>query len=182
ENSLVQLRALLQNPLHLPRDYQFKRIEGYDVSNTSGLQAVVSMVVFTNGEIDKSQYRSFNIKTLNTPNDYQMLQEALLRRVQHQEWDEPSLLLIDGGKGQVRKVWQALQNTRWQQLPLIGLAKDPDRVVIPIIEKDKIINWEIASLTSDNLALQLLQQIRDEAHRFGKSRHVRRREKQLLGI
>lgn len=183
ENAQGQLRTILRDELSLPREYEFSRIEGYDVSNTSGQLAVVSMVVFTGGEADKAEYRSFNIRSLETPNDFMMLQEALCRRAKHLEWSLPDLLLIDGGKGQVRKVWEGLRGTALAERPIIGLAKDPDRIVIPRVGEKAgapaLVDWKIVRLSDDAPALQLLQQVRDEAHRFGKSKHVKRREQKL---
>ena len=183
ENALIQLKTILRDYFNLPREYQVQRIEGYDVSNTSGLQAVVSMVVFTDGEADKSEYKSFNIKTLATPNDFAMLAEALSRRANHlDDWRQPSLFLIDGGKGQVKAVWQVLQATALAHIPVIGIAKDPDRLVIPQVTAEKKLTWQVLNLGNDNLGLQLLQQVRDEAHRFGKSKHTQRRDQALLKI
>lgn len=181
-NSLVVLRQLLADSFKLPRQYQFERIEGYDVSNTSGQEAVVSMVVFTAGASDKSEYRSFNIRSLQTPNDPAMLAEALGRRITHDEWRRSSLLLIDGGKGQLRRVLEVLRGSSWQQVPIVGLAKNPDRIMIPQVTnwQPLKITWQILRLPDDNLGLQLLQQVRDEAHRFGKSHHTKRRDRATL--
>jgi excinuclease ABC subunit C len=185
EQALIQLKQILSTYWHLPRQYRFTRIEGYDVSNTSGKQAVVSMIVFIDGVAEKSEYRSFNIKTLNSPNDVAMLAEVLERREKHDEWDRPELILIDGGKGQVRSVLRVLEKTKWHFVPIIGLAKNPDRIIIPVKKESETqrmkIDWVVLTLTGDNLALQLLQQIRDEAHRFGKSKHIKRRQKEMLG-
>lgn len=183
ENALIQLKAILREHFQVPREYQVHRIEGYDVSNTSGLQAVVSMVVFTDGEADKSEYRSFNIRSLETPNDFAMMAEALGRRANHvDDWRTPDLFLIDGGKGQVKAVLRVLQDTDFAAIPVIGLAKDPDRLVIPTWTSEGKLTWEVLNLGNDNLALQLLQQVRDEAHRFGKSKHTKRRDKADLGL
>lgn len=184
---LIELRQILSTYQNLPREYVIDRIEGYDVSNTSGKQAVVSMVVSVGGQMDHSQYRSFNIRSLDTPNDFAMMAEALGRRVTHREdWPSPQLLLIDGGKGQVRAVLEKLRATSWQTMPIIGLAKDPDRLVIPQVAPGQAgrlkINWTLLNLGGDDLALQLLQQVRDEAHRFGKSHHVARRLKSSLQL
>ena len=187
-DGLAQLRQILSDHLALPREYRLHRIEGYDVSNTSGQQAVVSMVVALDGRMTPREYRSFNMRGLNSPNDFAMMAQALRRRAAHsQDWPTPQLLLIDGGKGQVRAVLEELRETPWRGLPVVGLAKDPDRIVIPAQvawgEPGRLkIEWDIVTLTGDNLALQILQQVRDEAHRFGKSRHVKRRAKASLGI
>ena len=127
EDQLIYLRKLLHTYQAVPASYKLERIETYDVSNIGGQQAAVAMVTTVAGEMAPSEYRLFNIRTLNTPNDYQMMKEALLRRQNHAEWGKPSLVVIDGGKGQLRaalSVWQ------WQ-CPVISIAKDPDRIIIP---------------------------------------------------
>lgn len=178
ENALIHLYQILANYLSLPKNYQFKRIEGYDVSNTAGANASVSMVVFTNGLPDKKQYRLFNIETLNTPNDYQMMKEALLRRKKHLEWLWPNLIVVDGGKGQVRTALGVFQENQL----VIGLAKNPDRLVIPLKSNNSSIVWQIITLPTNHPALQLLQNIRDEAHRFAKKQHLKIRQKSLFSI
>lgn len=179
-NQLAYLRRLLHLHLGMPKEYPLTRIEGYDVSNTSGTQAAVGMVCFTNGEVDLSQYRLFSIRLLQTPNDFRMLQEALLRRQNHPEWPRPDLIVIDGGKGQVRAALQVLQ---WS-LPVIGIAKDPDRLVFPKVQpaKDRAtkrltIEYDIVQLEPTHPALQLVQHIRDETHRFSKKHHTRLRQR-----
>src|SRR5207302_1258312 len=133
----------------------------------------------------KEEYKLFNIRLLKTPNDYAMLQEALVRRQNHPEWGTPDLVLIDGGKGQLRaalKVWQ------WTT-PVISIAKKPDRIIIPILppherEKNaekmeaeihdlKGLKYHELSLEVGHPALTILQQVRDEAHRFSKRQHTR---------
>jgi excinuclease ABC subunit C len=180
KDALVQLSGLLHEHLGLPAGYQLDRIEGFDVSNTSGKQAVVSMVVFTEGLSDQSQYRLFNIKTLDTPNDFAMMAQALKRRSEHDEWIQPSLIVIDGGRGQVSKVIQSLENTPLRAVPVIGLAKRPDRLVLPATDTDAKRLWQALTLLPGDPVLHLLEQIRDEAHRFGKKHHVSRRSKALF--
>ncbi|OGJ38377.1 MAG: hypothetical protein A2383_03940 [Candidatus Pacebacteria bacterium RIFOXYB1_FULL_39_46] len=176
QQGLTELRKILQTYTNFPRTAKLTRIEGYDVSNIQGTNAAVSMVVFMAGQAKKQHYRLFNIYTLNTPNDYQMLQEALQRRQNHPEWKKPSLVVIDGGKGQVRaalKVWQ------WNN-PVIGIAKNPDRLIIPTKQEGKKIDYEILKLPTNHPTLKLIAQIRDEAHRFAKQQFARRHTKQLL--
>lgn len=188
---LIYLRRLLSTFFSLPKTYPLTRIEGYDVSNIQGTNATVAMVTFLNGSAAKDQYRLFNIRTLKTPNDYAMLQEALLRRQNHAEWGAPNLLLIDGGKGQLRaalKVW------RWTT-PVIAIAKKPDRLIFPIVpadqkEKDledneetrslKNLEYREVTLEEGHPTLMLMQQVRDEAHRFSKFQHSRMRDRSMF--
>ncbi len=202
---LIYLRRLLSTHFNLPKTYPLTRIEGYDVSNIQGTNATVAMPVFINGQAAKDQYRLFNIRTLNTPNDFAMMQEALVRRQNHLEWGAPNLILIDGGKGQLRaalKVW------KWH-CPVISLAKKPDRIIIPYFDDTKteaatrkkqnkktaephlvpleepakdlrFLKYHELKLTEQHPALVLLQQVRDESHRFSKFQHTRLRDKSML--
>ena len=181
--SLVYLRSILHDYLRLPADYQLRRIEGYDVSNTSGKKAMVSMVVAIEGEMRADEYRLFGIDNKNEPDDYLMHKMAQERRQKHfADWGRPDLIVIDGGKGQVRSALKAYDYQ--MAVPIIGLVKNPDRIVLPIkIErsgKTAKIEYKILSLAVDDMALKLLSRIRDEAHRFSKRAHLRRREKDLF--
>ncbi len=186
QDGAVYLKDILAEYLNLPRTTPLERIEGYDVSNTMGTNPSVAMVVFTDGRADNSQYRLFNIRSISTPNDYQMMKEGLSRRQNHSEWGMPDLIVIDGGKGQVRaaaSVWS------WKA-PIIGIAKNPDRLIIPIIDWNtkpegsaislKKLDYHVLKLKPDNPALQLVQQIRNESHRFSKKQHSRRRLKNMF--
>ena len=143
----------MQQPQDIP-----SRIEAYDVSNISGAFAVGSMVVFTEGIIDKSQYRKFKIKSIppagGGANDIAMLKEILERRLNHKEWPMPDLILIDGGKGQAYGAKDVLRSRRLN-IPVVGIAKGPDR------DKNEIIADK--DITIDK---KLLLRVRDEAHRF----------------
>jgi excinuclease ABC subunit C len=115
------------------------RIECYDISNIQGTNATASMVVLTHGEIDKSQYRRFKIKrewdTRNKkdlPNDFAMMKEVLMRRLKHEDWHFPSLIIVDGGKGQVSSGLTALAESGIE-IPLVGLAKREETIVVPTI-------------------------------------------------
>lgn len=187
EQGLLELRKLLTLYQHLPKTIPMSRIEGYDVSNTSGKLASVSMVTFVNGQPAPEKYKLFNIKTIDTPNDYQMIQEALLRRQNHPEWGRPDLVVIDGGKGQLRS---ALQVWRWHT-PVISIAKDPDRIIIPTpIERQDDqkrpdsqkprLSYHLITLPEHHPTLTLIQHIRNESHRFSKKQHTRRRLKNLF--
>lgn len=146
-----------------------ERIECYDISNVSGKNATGSMVVFTNGEKDSSSYRKFKIKKnyLDKPNDFAMMQEMIERRFSHKEWQMPSLLVIDGGKGQVSSVSEVLMKLNLI-IPLIGLAKKEETIITS--------NLEEIRLSKDSKALLLLMRIRDEAHRFAITYHRKLRK------
>jgi len=185
-DGLQYLQKLLKEYMAVPMSHQLTTIEGYDVSNTQGTDAAVALVTFTVGASDPKKYKLFNIRTLTTPNDYGMLQEALTRRLKHPEWGKPNLLVIDGGKGQLRaalKVW------RWRT-PIISIVKNPDRIIIPKLQFPtielnkptpiKLLEYHVLQLSETHPALQLIQRIRDEAHRFSKKQHQKRSERQLL--
>ncbi len=160
-----------------------KRIEGYDISNIQGTNAVGSMVVFKDGLPAKSEYRKFKIRSKSTPDDFAMMKEMLERRVvriKNQEssikdkntWPIPDLIVIDGGKGQLGIAASIIQNSKFK-IPVIGLAKRLEEIYLPN-KKDPIV------LPIDNPALQLLQRLRDEAHRFGITYHRNLRSKQAV--
>lgn len=171
EMGLIELQKMLVDYTDFPKNKKLTRIEGYDVSNIQGKNAAVSMVVTKNGKADNSLYRLFNVYSLDTPNDYQMMKEALARRQNHPEWGKPDLIVIDGGKGQVRA---GLQVWKWQA-PVIGIVKNPDRLIIPLEKGYKIIN-----LPENHPSLNLVQSLRDEAHRFAKKQWGRRHLKKML--
>lgn len=169
---LTLLRHTIAEHAGIPKSFPLQRIECYDVSNIQGTNASVSMVVATDGEIDTDAYRQFRIRLLDTPNDFAMLQEALTRRQNHPEWGEPSLVVIDGGKGQVRavkKVWS------WS-CPIIGIAKNPDRLIIPTPHA----GTDVVTLPPDHPGLLIIQRLRDEAHRFAKKYHSTLRTRTML--
>lgn len=189
EEGILQLRRILAMYLNISHKYPLHRIEAYDVSNIQGTNATVAMVTSIDGQPTPSEYRLFNIRTLQTPNDFWMLREAVLRRQNHPEWGQPDLIVIDGGKGQLRAV-----QTVWQwPCPVISIAKDPDRLIIPITKRYQVMpkadpddslmriqKYEIIKLPSHHPALKIIQQLRDEAHRFSKKQHSRLRTKRMF--
>jgi len=153
---------------------EISRIEGYDISNTLGKQATGSMVVFNHGEPSKKNYRRFKIVGGNTPNDPAMMSEILKRRLEHIEWIYPDILLVDGGKPQVGAIVELLENLNIE-IPVVGLAKKFEKLVVK--DGNKLIELEVPR---SNLALRLLQHIRDEAHRFANSYHRKLRAKSYI--
>jgi excinuclease ABC subunit C len=168
-------RALLelQESLDLP---EFPaRMECYDISHVQGSHTVASMVVFTDGKPDKQNYKRFKIKCAEgRPDDFQSMAEVIRRRFSHgtdeSGWDEPNLVIIDGGKGQLGAAVDALRSLEIYDQPIISLAKKFEEVYLPNRSRPVI-------LSRDSMALFLLQQIRDEAHRFAITYHRNLRAK-----
>ena len=179
-NELVDLLGLPDYP---------KRIEGYDISHMQGTDVVASMVVFTNGVSDKSEYRKFKTK-INHNNDFYNMNETLLRRLSEKNikaWGKPSLVLIDGGKGQLDAAIKARDERGCSKLPFIGLAKREEQIVIAKERSNITLNTDVLhklggfmTETDDFILLniphstnlvKLLQRIRDESHRFAVSYH-----------
>ena len=147
-----------------------KRIECYDISNTSGKEATGSMIVFVNGQSQKSQYRKFRIKFKSSPDDYEMIREVLTRRFKN-SWPKPDLIVIDGGRGQLNSAAAVLGRFDLD-IPLISIAKKFEE----IYTVDKLLPLR---LEKENPARQLIQAARDEAHRFALSYHRLLRTKKL---
>ena len=159
-------------------ELNLKRIECYDISNFSGKEATGSMVVFINGDKSGKDYRRFKIKTKDTPDDFFMMKEMLSRRFKSKGWDEPDLVVIDGGKGQVSSALVALV-TRGKQIPLIGLAKREETIVIPQKQMGQKLEFLEIKLSKDTGGINLLRRIRDEAHRFAINYHRLLRKKRM---
>ena len=142
-----------------------KRMECYDISNVSGVDKVGSMVVFTDGEADKYEYRSFRIRTVEGANDFASLQEVLRRRLaklgteEEERFAKPQLIVIDGGKGQLSSVKAIFDELGVSDIDLVALAKQEEEVYT--LWQD-----EPVRLDRRDYALRTLQRIRDEAHRF----------------
>lgn len=135
------------------------RIEMYDISNLSGTAATGAMTVAIDGALAPREYRHFTIKSINTPNDVEMMREMLTRRLNHKDWPKPDLIILDGGKSQLSIV-------NWD-IPTFGLAKQ-DEIIFDV-------NNNQIKLDRSNTGLQLLQQLRDEAHRFSRRLHHKHR-------
>jgi excinuclease ABC subunit C len=169
--------AALQAALGLPASAQ--RIECFDVSHTMGERAVASCVIFDRLAMQTGEYRRFNVAPAQGGDDYAAMREALTRRcarIVAGEYPAPDLLVIDGGKGQVAVAADVLAEQGLHDTRLIGIAKGPERkpgeedIVFP--DRDDVLN-----LPPDHAGLHLLQQIRDEAHRFAIQGHRARRAK-----
>lgn len=179
--ALDKAMAEIERELNLPR--LPLRMEGYDISNIQGKDAVGSMVVFEKGKPKPAHYRRFRIKTVPSADDYAMLQEVIRRRFGHikkkaadaSSWAiMPDLVLIDGGKGQLSSVVREMHNIGADAVPVASLAKEREEIFIP--QRLKPINLPYTSP-----GLQLLQRIRDEAHRFAIGYHRNVHKKQVFG-
>jgi excinuclease ABC subunit C len=152
-----------------------RRMECYDISNFQGAQSVGSMVVFENGRPRTGEYRRFRIKDVKGANDYASHQEVLRRRFHHTKtgeegneeelrWRLPDLVVIDGGKGQLSAAKEVLDSLGFEDLAVVGLAKEREEIFLP--DRD-----EPVLLPATSPALYLVQRLRDEAHRFAITYH-----------
>lgn len=167
----------LQVALDLPQAPQ--RMECFDISHTQGSQTVASCVVFVDGAASKSDYRRFNISGITPGDDYAAMRQALQRRyarIRAGESRQPDVLLIDGGLGQLSVAAEILGELGISGVTLLGVAKGPDRR--PGMEQLFLLGRDAPLiLAADSPALHLVQQIRDEAHRFAITGHRQRRAK-----
>lgn len=145
-----------------------KHIECFDNSNIQGTNPVASMVCFKNGKASKKEYRHYNIKTVIGPDDFQSMYEVVKRRYSRlleEGKPLPNLIVIDGGKGQLSKAKEALQDLNiYGQIPIIGIAKRLEEIYFP---EDKY----PVHISKKSISLRLLQNVRDEAHRFAITFH-----------
>ncbi|GAB4218850.1 MAG: excinuclease ABC subunit UvrC [Candidatus Microgenomates bacterium] len=152
---------------------KLKRIECFDISNLNDKNQVASMVVMTNGRIDKKQYRKFKIKNQNLKSDFERINEVLKRRLKNKDWPNPDLIIIDGGKPQLKVVIDVLRNFN-KDIPVLGIAKNPDRLIIGNE------NFLTVKYPQTNKGFNLIRLLRDEAHRFAKKYHLKLRRKDFL--
>ena len=175
-NTRMRLEAL-QQALELPEPPQ--RLECFDISHTQGEQTVASCVVFVDGSASKADYRRFNIRGITPGDDYAAMRQALERRYKRVlagEGKLPDILLIDGGQGQLSTAAEIIGDLGVADMLLLGVAKGPDRR--PGMEQLFLLGRrQPLILPPDSPALHLVQQIRDEAHRFAITGHRQRRGK-----
>ena len=155
---------------------EINRIESFDISNIQGSDSVAGMVVLDRGKFDKNQYRVFNIRSVVGADDFRSMAEAVdrrYRRLLEEGKALPDLILIDGGRGQLNAALAALKKLGIEAMPIAGLAKREEEIYVP--EREEPIRLE-----RRDPALQLLQMVRDETHRFAVSSHRRRRSKRTL--
>ncbi len=191
ENASLQLKEIqlqkMKNLGNVPysvsalqRDLRLKtlprKIECFDISNLQGTDTVASMVVFEDGKPKKSNYRKFIIKTVEGPDDFSSMREVIERhysKLQIENQPLPDLIMVDGGKGQLSSAVEILDKLGFNNYNIIGLAKRLEEVFFPG-------QSESLSIPKTSSGLKLLQQIRDEAHRFAITFHRTRRSKRII--
>ncbi|MFQ5657688.1 MAG: excinuclease ABC subunit UvrC [Candidatus Methylomirabilales bacterium] len=150
------------------------RIEAFDISNIQGMLAVGSQVVFQDALPSRSDYKRYRIRTVTGADDYAMLEEVLRRRfARASEWPLPDLFVIDGGRGQLNVALKVARGLGYRDLPIIALAKEEESIHHPLRPVPM-------ALPDGSRAKHLLQQVRDEAHRFAITYHKKLRKKQSI--
>lgn len=191
QNAILQLKEIqlqkMKKEANVPyvlnalkRDLGLKnlpvKIECFDISNIQGSDAVASMVVFEDGKPKKSLYRKFIIKTVEGPNDFASMQEVFTRRysrLKEENQKLPDLIMVDGGKGQLSSAVEILEDLGFKDYQIIGLAKRLEEVFLPGMSDPQ-------NIPKTSSSIKLLQQVRDEAHRFAITFHRERREKRII--
>jgi excinuclease ABC subunit C len=165
----------IQKDLNLPKPPYY--MECFDNSNIQGCNAVAACVVFRNGKPSTKEYRHFNIKTVEGPNDYASMKEIVFRRYSRlikEEKPLPDLIIIDGGKGQLAVAVEALSELGvYEQIPIISIAERLEEIYYPG-------NPYPLCLDKRSNSLKTIQHIRDEAHRFGITHHRNKRSKETF--
>lgn len=170
ENNLEEMRVILKK--YFSQLIKLDRIEAYDISNLGLNQAVGSMVVMKNSQIDRGEYRRFKIKQKGLRSDFDRLKEVIKRRLK-QDWPVPDLMIIDGGRPQIKTIIKVFQENQIN-IPLLGIAKNPDRVIVGVEELPNLF------LKNDSQVLNIIRRLRDESHRFARKYHLFLRSKDFL--
>lgn len=162
---ISDLRTLLSTKFSIQ---SLNRIECFDIAHLQGVSATASMVVLVDGEKENSEYKHFKVKQKNGQSDYGSMREIAGRRVKYiEDWGKPDLIIVDGGLGQVKIFNDVFVKN---DIPVVGIAKHPDRLVFPDGTKIRL----------KGQSLQLVSRIRDEAHRFARRLHHKLLSKNLL--
>jgi excinuclease ABC subunit C len=165
------IQEALQDALGLPEIP--KRIECFDISHIQGAETVASMVVWEDGKMNKSQYRKFIVRTVEGVDDFASMREVVTRRYQRLRDEKkgfPSLVLVDGGLGQLHAAVQALEDLEITNQPLAAIAKKEEVIYVAGQEHEPVV------LDRHSPVLHLVQMIRDESHRFAVTFHRKRRQ------
>ncbi len=176
ETQTVRLSALREG---LGLDVSVNRVECFDISHSMGEATVASCVVYDRGAMQSSEYRRFNIESITPGDDYAAMNQVVSRRYERivsGAGKLPDLILIDGGKGQLSSALAALDELGLDDIPVVGVAKGPERKAG---EEELLVarTGEVIQLAPNDPGLHLIQQIRDESHRFAIQGHRKRRDK-----
>lgn len=167
---MKKLRDLLKNYIKVGK--KLKRIECFDVSHISGVYSTASMVTFVEGEPDKAYYRHFKINQKKSADDISSMKEVAKRRAKHfSGWGVPDLIIVDGGKAQVNAFLGVFKD---KDIPVVGLAKKEEKLVIP--KEKNFVQFAVPKGPARNL----VQRLRDEAHRFAQRYHHKLLKKSLI--
>lgn len=170
DKKIEEMQLILNK--YFPQLKKLNRIETYDISNLGLKQAVGSMVVMNNNQIDKKEYRRFKIKKIGLTSDFDRLKEVMERRLK-QKWPQPDLIIIDGGKPQIKAILKIFENNK-ADIPLLGIAKNPDRVIVGVKGFPNLF------LNNDSKVLNVIRLLRDESHRFARKYHLFLRSRDFL--
>lgn len=170
EKKIKEMQIILNK--YFPQLKKLNRIETYDISNLGLKQAVGSMVVMNNNQMDKKEYRKFKIKKIGLRSDFDRLKEVLERRLK-QKWPRPDLIIIDGGQPQIKAILKIFENNK-VDIPLLGIAKNPDRVIVGVEGFPNLF------LNNDSKVLNVIRLLRDESHRFARKYHLFLRNRDFL--
>lgn len=176
ETQTARLSALREG---LGLDVSVNRVECFDISHSMGEATVASCVVYDRGAMQSSEYRRFNIESITPGDDYAAMNQVVSRRYERivsGSGKLPDLILIDGGKGQLSSALAALDELGLDDVPVVGVAKGPERKAG---EEELLVarTGEVIQLAPNDPGLHLIQQIRDESHRFAIQGHRKRRDK-----
>jgi excinuclease ABC subunit C len=178
EQRSMRLLKQIQEELHLPNTPM--HIECFDNSNISGTDAVAACVVFKGGKPEKKEYRKFNIKTVEGPDDYASMREVVFRRY-HRLKEEgsplPDLIITDGGKGQMEVVREVVEEELHLSIPIAGLAKDNKHRTNELLYGFPPV---VIGMKTDSPLFHLLTRIQDEVHRFAITFHKDKRSKRQI--
>ena len=178
EQKAVRVMKELQDAMHLPKLPM--RIECFDNSNISGTDAVAGCVVFDKTKPNKKEYRTYNIKTVEGPDDYASMKEVVRRRytrIMQENGQMPDLIITDGGKGQMEVVREVIDDELHLNIPIAGLAKDNHHRTNELLYGFPPI---VIGIKPDSLSFKLLTHIQDEVHRFAIKFHRNKRSKRQV--
>ena len=156
------------------------RIEAFDNSNIQGVHPVAAMVVFTDGKPDKKEYRKYNLRTVEGPDDYESMREVIRRRYERvlkENGPLPDLIVVDGGRGQIAAARDVLENELGLDIPVCGLAKDDRHRTAELLAGDPPAP---VPMPRDSREFYLLQRIQEEVHRFAVEFHRQKRARSMV--